>query len=105
MPEILPLSAAPHANHQLFSDHYLNRTLPQRQDWAELLAAAAPVREKIAALFAGFAPSKKEAHTERTSAIVAQETDLNARVYALFGLAEAEIALIEAATKYRYGEV
>ena len=30
---------------------------------------------------------------------------INARVYALFGLADAEIALIKVATKYQYGEV
>jgi hypothetical protein len=43
-----------------------------------------------------------QAHTAR---IVALETDLNARVSARFALTPAEIALIEAATKYRYGEV
>lgn len=64
MPEILPLSAAPHSNHQLFSDHYLNRTLPQRLDWPQLLEAAAPVRETMTALFAGFTPSDNEAQTE-----------------------------------------
>jgi len=36
---------------------------------------------------------------------VARETALNARVYALFHLAPAESALVEAATKYEYGEV
>jgi hypothetical protein len=36
---------------------------------------------------------------------VGRETDLNARVYALFALTPAEIALVEASTKYRYGEV
>jgi hypothetical protein len=64
VPEILPLSAAPHFNHQLFSDHYLNRTLPQRADWVALQEAAAPVREAVAALFAGFTPSDNEAQTE-----------------------------------------
>jgi len=64
VPEILPLSAAPHSNHQLFSDHYLNRTLPQRLDWPQLLEAAAPVRETMTALFAGFTPSDNEAQTE-----------------------------------------
>ena len=34
-----------------------------------------------------------------------RETDLNARVYALFGLTIAEIQRIEAATKYHYGKV
>ncbi len=45
------------------------------------------------------------AHRQHTDAIIRRETDLNARVYALFGLAAAEIQRIEAATKYRYGEV
>ena len=45
------------------------------------------------------------AHRQHTDAIVMRETALNARVYALFNLAPAEIALVEAATKYEYGEV
>ncbi len=44
-------------------------------------------------------------HTRLTAEIVTRETDLNARVYALFGLTDKEIALIEESTKYRYGEV
>jgi hypothetical protein len=32
----LPISSVmrPHRNHGLFSDHYLNVTLPERPDWA-----------------------------------------------------------------------
>ena len=45
------------------------------------------------------------AHQRHTDAIIERETDLNARVYALFDLAAEEIKLIEAATKYKYGEV
>lgn len=72
MPETtLPVAAAPHTNHQLFSDHPLNHTR----------------------------------HEQHTGMIIGREADLNARVYALFGLAAGEIALIEAATKYHYGEV
>ena len=37
--------------------------------------------------------------------IVRLETQLNARVYAVFDLTSAEIKLIEESTKYRYGEV
>ena len=33
------------------------------------------------------------------------ETELNARADGLFGLAAAEIAVVEENTKYRYGEV
>lgn len=39
-----------------------------------------------------------------TGEIVRLETELNAAVYEAFGLNEAEIALIEQETKYRYGE-
>ena len=44
-------------------------------------------------------------HDQLTAEIVRLETDLNRRVYALFDLSAAEIKLIEASTKYRYGEV
>jgi hypothetical protein len=44
-------------------------------------------------------------HAAHTAAIVAGETELNARVYRLFDLSPTEIALIEERTKYRYGEV
>lgn len=63
MPE-LPVAAAPHANHQLFSDHYLNHTLPHRPDWAALSEAAATLRGEVAALLAAYTPSANEAQTE-----------------------------------------
>jgi hypothetical protein len=44
-------------------------------------------------------------HARLTAEIVARETELNARVYALFNLTDDEIALIEESTKYKYGEV
>jgi len=59
----------------------------ERDDWQEWFGA------------------QQQAHTDRTAAIVVRATDLNARVYALFQLEAAESALIEAATKYKYGEV
>jgi len=49
--------------------------------------------------------ARRADHARLTADIVARETDLNARVYTLFGLADEEIALIEESTKYRYGEV
>jgi hypothetical protein len=61
--------------------------LKARDEWDEWLAA------------------QVERHQAHTARIVALETELNARVYALFALTPEEIALIEAATKYRYGEV
>jgi hypothetical protein len=59
----------------------------ERDDWEEWLLA------------------QREHHTAHTAAIVAGETELNARVYRLFELSAAEIQLIETSTRYRYGEV
>ena len=61
--------------------------LRDRDDWQEWLA------------------SQRAKHAQFTAAIIAGETQLNAQVYGLFGLSAAEIALIEASTKYEYGEV
>ena len=44
-------------------------------------------------------------HHEQTAAIIAGESALNARVYQLFALSAEEIGLVEASTKYAYGEV
>ena len=63
----LPLPAGPrHRNQQLFSDYYLDHLLPARGDWQMLAAAAeaGAARARIAAIFAGFTPSKVEAQTE-----------------------------------------
>lgn len=48
---------------------------------------------------------RRSQHQHYTAAIIRLETELNERVYALFNLTPAEIKLIEATTKYRYGEV
>jgi hypothetical protein len=61
--------------------------LKDRDDWEEWLQA------------------RRVEQWQRTEAIVRMETELNARVYALFSLAPAEITIIEESTKYRYGEV
>ncbi|HVB73814.1 MAG TPA: N-6 DNA methylase, partial [Ktedonobacteraceae bacterium] len=53
-----------HHNQQVFSDYYLDTLLPQRQDWQELLIEAEPVRDEIAAIFAQYRPSDKEAQAE-----------------------------------------
>jgi hypothetical protein len=58
-----------------------------RDDWDEWLTA------------------QKARHDAATAQIVAHETDLNARVYALFHLTPDEIKVIETRTRYRYGEV
>src|SRR6266496_1570574 len=61
--------------------------LKERDDWEEWLQ------------------TRRAEHRARTEAIVRMESDLNARVYALFDLTPAEIKIIEESTKYRYGEV
>ena len=38
----------PHRNHGLFSDHYLNVSLPERPDWRELESEAAGKMEEAA---------------------------------------------------------
>jgi len=49
--------------------------------------------------------AQRAEHARLTADIVRLETELNARVYALFGLTAEEIGMIEEGTKYRYGEV
>ena len=61
--------------------------LAERDDWEAWLA------------------QRRSQHQQFTAKIIRLETELNRRVYALFDLTPAEINLIEASTKYRYGEV
>lgn len=66
-PTQLSLSAPPHRNQQLFSDHFLDVALPRNADW-QLLSADAQViqaKQRIAALLAAFVPSANEAQTEQ----------------------------------------
>jgi hypothetical protein len=60
----LPLVAPAHNNQQLFSDHYLDHTLPRRGDWQLFAATIGPLMARIAALYAAFTPSSNEAQTE-----------------------------------------
>ncbi len=57
-----------HHNQQLFSDHYLDVTLPEREDWRVLAAdpETLAVMNRIAAIFQRYRPSEgeKEAQTE-----------------------------------------
>ncbi len=62
---MLQLPAKIHRNHQLFSDHYLDETLPKRLDWLELSVEAEPVMQQIADYFAQYVPSEKEGQIER----------------------------------------
>jgi hypothetical protein len=61
--------------------------LAERDEWDEWLA------------------ERRAKHLQLTAEIVRIETELNARVYALFDLTTEEINIIEEDTKYRYGEV
>ena len=54
----------PHRNHGLFSDHYLNVTLPERPDWRALAEEASPVAERVSRILAAYTPSTNEAQTE-----------------------------------------
>ncbi len=60
----LPLTQ-PHNNQQLFSDYFLNETLPKQIDWQALTSEARSVMEKITAIWQKFEPSGIEAQTER----------------------------------------
>ncbi|MGB3632597.1 MAG: N-6 DNA methylase, partial [Rubrobacteraceae bacterium] len=53
-----------HRNSGLFSDHYLNATLPRRTDWQELVSEAGAVMKKLAGVFSSYTPSNNEAQTE-----------------------------------------
>jgi hypothetical protein len=48
---------------------------------------------------------RRHEHGRLTTDIVARETEMNDRVYRLFGLTKDDIRLIEEETKYAYGEV
>jgi hypothetical protein len=54
----------PHRNQSLFSDHYLNATLPTRPDWRGLADEARPVLDEIAVLLESYTPSENEAQVE-----------------------------------------
>ena len=55
----------PHRNHRLFSDHYLDATLPGRPEGESLVERARPVMWEIAGVFDSYTPSDNEAQTER----------------------------------------
>ena len=58
------MTTAPHHNQQLFSDHYLDDIVPERQDWQALTTEAEPIQAAIAALFAQYKSGDKEAQAE-----------------------------------------
>jgi hypothetical protein len=61
----LPLTLAQrHNNQQLFSDHYLNVTLPQCPEWKLLAHDARSALEQIAQIVHSYTLSQNEAQTE-----------------------------------------
>jgi hypothetical protein len=64
MPEATQPTEQPQRNHGLFSDHYLNVTLPGRPGWESLVEQARLVMEEISNHFTSFTPSANEAQTE-----------------------------------------
>ena len=53
--------ARPHRNHGLFSDHYLNATLPARPDWRPLAGEAKTTMAEVSRILDGYTPSQNEA--------------------------------------------
>lgn len=51
----------PHRDHGLFSDHYLNVTLPERPDWQALAGKASVAMKEVARILAAYTPSTNEA--------------------------------------------
>src|SRR5688572_6702759 len=64
MPLQPALAPHPHRNRRLFSDHYLDTVLPSVGEWQGGASGAALAQSEIAALYARFVPSTKEAQTE-----------------------------------------
>ena len=54
----------PHRNHGLFSDHYLNATLPGRPDWLALADKAEKTLDEVSGILGSYTPSRNEAQTE-----------------------------------------
>ncbi|MDQ3605495.1 MAG: hypothetical protein M3418_04815 [Gemmatimonadota bacterium] len=74
-----------------------------RSEVKKALRAEIPLRERDE--WEEWFAAQREEHRRLTDEIVRRETELNERVYALFDLTAAEVAIIEESTKYRYGEV
>ena len=54
----------PHRNSGLFSDHYLNVTLPERPDWQALTDEANDALREVCGILAAYTPSTNEAQVE-----------------------------------------
>lgn len=80
-----------------------------RLDWSEFLAEVRKSFKREIALkergaWETFLDEQRAEVVQLTGQIVSVERQLNRAVYAVFGLHEEEIALIERETKYQYGE-
>jgi len=60
----LPLAAAPHHNHGLFSDHYLDQIAPRLMEWQLLVVEARPIMARMQEILRDYVPSANEAQTE-----------------------------------------
>jgi len=74
-----------------------------RRELQKVFKRDIPVAERTD--WEAFLAAQRADHARLSAEIIARETDLNVRVYALFDLTDDEIALIEQSTKYPYGEV
>ena len=63
-PELTPNVS--HANHQLFSDHFLDHVLPNSVEWAEEICRPELVEmlDDLGRLYAAYRPTEIEAQTE-----------------------------------------
>lgn len=74
-----------------------------RHEVKKALGREIPLKERDE--WEGWLAAQRQRHEQHTAEIVRPETELNERVYALFGLTYAEIEIIEESTKYEYGRV
>ena len=61
-----PETEKPHRNHGLFSDHYLEATLPERPGWKEMKTEAHLVMEAVARIFDSYVPSASPCRSPAT---------------------------------------
>jgi hypothetical protein len=64
MPEATKPTEQPHHNHRLFSDHYLDETLPERPEWKRLSERARPVMEQVADLLGSYSADSVSGRTQ-----------------------------------------
>jgi hypothetical protein len=80
----------PHRNRYLFSDHYLNEILPHDPRWEAALPQAEDLLAWLRFLHA-------PAYADLAARIAAADWLIDRIVYALYGLTEEEIGIVEGA--------